>query len=83
MAWPVSGLGGPFGPFFLYSDYYVLVTVYVILGRDPRRWGLHTPDSICGVAADVLVPLPVCVVFLTCVRQRNLCVVTPPLNPQC
>ena len=36
----VSGLGGPFGPFFLYSDYYVLVTVYVILGRDPRRWGL-------------------------------------------
>ena len=40
VAWPVSGLGGPFGPFFLYSDYYVLVTVYVILGRDPRRWGL-------------------------------------------
>ena len=41
VAWPVSGLGGPFGPFFLYSDYYVLVTVYVILGRDPRRWGLR------------------------------------------
>ena len=36
----VSGLGGPFGPFFLYSDYYVLVTVYVILGRDHRRWDL-------------------------------------------
>ena len=34
------GPGGGIGPFFLYSDYYVLVTVYVILGRDPRRWGL-------------------------------------------
>ena len=40
VAWPASGLGGAVGPFFLYSHYLVLVTVYVILDRDPRRWSL-------------------------------------------
>ena len=57
VAWPVSGLGGPFGPFFLYSDYYVLVTVYVILGRDPRRWGLgvfHGAVSSCFLSQDFM-----------------------------
>ena len=49
----MSGLGGPFGPFFLYSDYYVLVTVYVILGRDPRRWGLEVQ---LGYFSSILAP---------------------------